>query len=221
MSNRNPITSTESPSSAGADKRFFDEANATFQSDGGWYDTSVPDTAMTTRATQGSRYQRPYLEEDEGDLMAEADAAMDANPGFGSYLDEQVVGNQISSTTLALKDIQSKLGTKILPMSTRNPDQGKEHSFGFPSWDTLESQEDGAPLIKGEHLAEVQRGPAVRLVKGIENNQGRDSAERQATQQDDKHAPPSSGSLTNGEGLEETWTDEDLKEFRRGGDGRR
>ncbi|KAL6237876.1 hypothetical protein BDW75DRAFT_202912 [Aspergillus navahoensis] len=101
MSSRNPIKSEDTPSSVAADKHFYDEANATFQSDGGWYDTSVPDTAMTTRATQGSRYQRPHLDEDEGDLMAEADAAMDANPGFGSYLDEQTVGRGEDETSNA------------------------------------------------------------------------------------------------------------------------
>ncbi|KAL4997422.1 hypothetical protein BDV10DRAFT_169611 [Aspergillus recurvatus] len=100
MSSRDPTQSEDTPSSSAADKRFFDEANATFQADGGWYDASVPDTAMTTRATQGSRYQRPYLDEDEGDLMAEADAAMDANPGFGSYLDDQVGGGAgVNQTT--------------------------------------------------------------------------------------------------------------------------
>ncbi|KAL3431501.1 hypothetical protein BDV09DRAFT_198645 [Aspergillus tetrazonus] len=100
MSNRNPVTSTESPGSLSADKHFFDEANATFQSDGGWYNTSVPDTAMTTRAEQGSRYQGPYLEEDEGDLEAEADAAMDASPALGSYLDEQVEGGTTGNQTI-------------------------------------------------------------------------------------------------------------------------
>ncbi|KAL4750604.1 hypothetical protein BDW72DRAFT_175518 [Aspergillus terricola var. indicus] len=45
---------------------------------------------MTTRAGQGSRYQGPDLEQDEGDLVAEADAATDASPAFGLYLDEQV-----------------------------------------------------------------------------------------------------------------------------------
>ncbi|KAL5046553.1 hypothetical protein BDW71DRAFT_207346 [Aspergillus fruticulosus] len=100
MSSRDPTQNEDSTSSVVADKRFFDEANATFQSDGGWYDPSVPDTAMTSRATQGSRYQRPYLDEDEGDLIAEADAAMDANPGLGSYLDEQVGGGAgVNSTT--------------------------------------------------------------------------------------------------------------------------
>jgi hypothetical protein len=78
----------------------FDEANATFQSDGGWYNTSVPDTAMTTRAEQGSRYQGPDLEEDEGDLAAEADAAMDASPAFGSYLDEQAEGGTTGNQTI-------------------------------------------------------------------------------------------------------------------------
>ncbi|KAL4813507.1 hypothetical protein BDW67DRAFT_168108 [Aspergillus spinulosporus] len=90
MSDRNPATGREPPGSLSADKRFFDEANATFQSDGGWCNTSVPDAAMATRTEQGSRYQGPDLEEDEGNLAAEADAAMGASPAFGSYLDEQV-----------------------------------------------------------------------------------------------------------------------------------
>ncbi|KAL4986695.1 hypothetical protein BDW68DRAFT_178501 [Aspergillus falconensis] len=176
MSSRNPTQNEDSTSSVVADKRFFDEANATFQSDGGWYDPSVPDTAMTSRATQGSRYQRPYLDEDEGDLIAEADAAMDANPGLGSYLDEQPI-------------------LRLIRVSG-----------------------NGVPLFKREHLAEVQCAPAARHVGGIEGDDGRDPTESQATQLTDKHARPSSESLDNGAGLEETWTDTDSKEFMGGRD---
>ena len=55
---------------------------------------------MTTRAEQGSRYQGSDLEEDEGDLAAEADAAMDASTAFGSYLDEQVEGGTTGNQTI-------------------------------------------------------------------------------------------------------------------------
>ncbi|RDW64480.1 uncharacterized protein DSM5745_09891 [Aspergillus mulundensis] len=92
MSNRNPVPSKDLSSSSRTDKRFFDEANATFQSDGGWYDSAVPDAGMRTRAGQGSRFQQPDLGEDEGALRAEADAAMDANPGAGVYWDQQGAG---------------------------------------------------------------------------------------------------------------------------------
>ncbi|KAL4740271.1 hypothetical protein BDV11DRAFT_204461 [Aspergillus similis] len=194
MSARDPTTTAKSPSSLSADKRFFDEANATFQSDGGWYNTSVPDTAMTTRAEQGSRYQGPDLENDEGDLVAEADAAMDASPVFGSYLDEQV----------------------------EETEETKEGSFGFPAWETFQSQKDGYALDKRAHLDEVLRGPAARHMNVDEGDYSKASTQGQAAETySDIHARLSPPSLKDGEGLEETWTDADLKEFRRAGGGKR
>ncbi|KAL3431500.1 hypothetical protein BDV09DRAFT_176161 [Aspergillus tetrazonus] len=104
-------------------------------------------------------------------------------------------------------------------MSTNNPaEDTKEGSFGFPAWDTFESQKDGYALDRRAHLDEVERGPAARHTNVDESDYNRATAEGQpADTQSNKFARFNPPSLKDGEGLEETWTDADLEEFRRAG----
>ncbi|KAL4750605.1 hypothetical protein BDW72DRAFT_175519 [Aspergillus terricola var. indicus] len=107
-------------------------------------------------------------------------------------------------------------------MSINNPaEETKEGSFGFPAWDTFASQKDGIVLDKRAHLDEVQRGPAARHMNVDEGDYRKVSTGGQAADtQSNNHARYSPPSLKDGEGLEETWTNADLEEFRRAGGGK-
>ncbi|KAL4813508.1 hypothetical protein BDW67DRAFT_187614 [Aspergillus spinulosporus] len=104
-------------------------------------------------------------------------------------------------------------------MSTNNPsEETKEGSFGFPAWDTFDSQKDGYALDRRAHLDEVERGPAARHMNVDEGDYKRAPTETQAANTySNNHARSDPPSLKDGEGLEETWTDADLEGLKRAG----
>ncbi|KAL4900483.1 hypothetical protein BDW74DRAFT_188302 [Aspergillus multicolor] len=189
MSNRTTNSKQDLSSASRADKRFFDEANATFQSDGGWYDSAVPDAGMKSRAAQGSRFQQPDLGEDEGALRAVADAAMDANPGAAHYWDEK--------GAVASKRQGPRPGWDTF--------SEQEDGIPFTRGVHLDEVMQGPSARHGnEDEGDEEKHMAMR--------QGR-------REEPEKTQDTQAGSATPGTyaGLEETWTSECLEELRKGG----